>query len=80
MEPSLSDGDTVLVDHRAEAVEGDIVVARHPWEDASVLKRVDHITDLRGVASRTPASPHRPRADVEVREPSGDIYSFGTLA
>ena len=44
MEPALSDGDTVLVDPRGEPVEGDIVVARHPWEDASVLKRVDHIT------------------------------------
>ncbi len=45
MEPALKDGDTVLVDPRAEPAPGDIVLARHPLEpDTRVLKRVDHIT------------------------------------
>jgi signal peptidase I len=49
MEPALTDGDTVLVDPRGAPAVGDIVIARHPSQDTTVAKRVDHITDAGAV-------------------------------
>ena len=44
MNPTLRDGEVVLVDREAEIEVGDIVVAKHPVEQSSELvKRVDHI-------------------------------------
>lgn len=44
MNPTLRDGEVVLVDRDAEIEVGDIVVAKHPVEQTSELvKRVDHI-------------------------------------
>jgi nickel-type superoxide dismutase maturation protease len=48
MNPTLKDGEVVLVDREAAIEVGDIVVARHPIEQGSeVVKRVDRI-DERG--------------------------------
>lgn len=48
MNPTLKDGEVVLVDRAAEIEVGDIVVARHPLERTSeVVKRVERI-DERG--------------------------------
>jgi nickel-type superoxide dismutase maturation protease len=45
MNPTLRDGEVVLVDRGAEINVGDIVVARHPLEPGSeLLKRVHTIT------------------------------------
>jgi nickel-type superoxide dismutase maturation protease len=47
MNPTLKDGETVLVDRAAAKIEaGDIVVARHPIEQQSeIIKRVERVTD-----------------------------------
>jgi nickel-type superoxide dismutase maturation protease len=47
MNPTLKDGEVVLVDREAEKIEvGDIVVARHPLEQTSeVVKRVERINE-----------------------------------
>lgn len=46
MNPTLKDGEVVLVDREAEIVAGDIVVARHPFEpNSEVVKRVVRINE-----------------------------------
>ncbi len=46
MNPTLSDGEVVLVDKNAEIGVGDIVVAIHPLKPGlQVVKRVGQITD-----------------------------------
>lgn len=46
MNPTLRDGEVVLVDREAEIEVGDIVVARHPLEQTSeVVKRVARINE-----------------------------------
>jgi nickel-type superoxide dismutase maturation protease len=46
MNPTLRDGEVVLVDRDAEIEVGDIVVARHPIEQVSeVVKRVERISE-----------------------------------
>ncbi len=48
MNPTLKDGEVVLVDREAEIKIGDIVVVKHPFEQNSeVVKRVERI-DERG--------------------------------
>lgn len=44
MLPTLQPGETVLVDPRAPARAGDVVLARHPHQDLLVLKRVSRLT------------------------------------
>lgn len=41
MEPTLYDGEYVLVDPAAVARVGDIVVSRHPFKNVDVVKRVE---------------------------------------
>jgi nickel-type superoxide dismutase maturation protease len=46
MNPTLKDGETVLVDREAEIEVGDIVIARHPVEQSSeIVKRVERINE-----------------------------------
>ena len=46
MNPTLKDGEVVLVDRNAEIEVGDIVVARHPIEQNSeVVKRIERINE-----------------------------------
>jgi nickel-type superoxide dismutase maturation protease len=46
MNPTLRDGETVLVDRAAKIEAGDIVIARHPVEQASeIVKRVERINE-----------------------------------
>jgi len=46
MNPTLKDGEVVLVDRDADIEVGDIVVARHPIEQSSeVVKRVERINE-----------------------------------
>ncbi|HUR97899.1 MAG TPA: nickel-type superoxide dismutase maturation protease [Pyrinomonadaceae bacterium] len=46
MNPTLKDGEVVLVDREAKIDVGDIVVAKHPAEqNGEVVKRVERITD-----------------------------------
>ncbi len=46
MNPTLEDGEVVLVDKNARIEIGDIVVARHPFEiGTEVVKRVERIND-----------------------------------
>jgi inner membrane protease subunit 1 len=47
MNPTLKDGEVVLVDREPDNIEvGDIVVARHPLElDTEVIKRVERINE-----------------------------------
>lgn len=46
MNPTLKDGEAVLVDTAAEIEVGDIVVAKHPVEQTSeVVKRVERINE-----------------------------------
>jgi nickel-type superoxide dismutase maturation protease len=46
MNPTLYDGETVLVDPSAEIAVGDIVIAKHPVEQTSeVAKRVKSINE-----------------------------------
>lgn len=48
MNPTLKNGEVVLVDRDAEIAVGDIVVARHPLEqDGEIVKRIERI-DARG--------------------------------
>lgn len=44
MNPTLKDGETVLVDREAEIEIGDIVVAKHPLEQSTeIVKRIERI-------------------------------------
>ncbi len=46
MNPTLRDGEMVLVDRAAKIEVGDIVVAKHPIEQTSeVVKRIERITE-----------------------------------
>ena len=46
MEPTLQNGEVVLVDREAKIEVGDIVVAKHPFEqNTEVLKRVERINE-----------------------------------
>lgn len=46
MNPTLKDGEVVLVDRAAEIEVGDIVVAKHPLEQTGeVVKRVERINE-----------------------------------
>ena len=46
MNPTLEDGEVVLVDREAEIEVGDIVVAKHPIEQRSeVVKRIERINE-----------------------------------
>lgn len=46
MNPTLKDGEAVLVDRKAEIEVGDIVVAKHPIEQRSeIVKRVASINE-----------------------------------
>lgn len=46
MLPTLKDGDTVMVDPKATAVVGDIVLAKHPYKSSvKMLKRVSAIDE-----------------------------------
>ncbi len=46
MNPTLKDGEVVLVDREAEIAVGDIVIARHPVEQSSeIAKRVARINE-----------------------------------
>ena len=46
MNPTLRDGEVVLVDREAKIEVGDIVVAKHPLEQTSeVVKRVERINE-----------------------------------
>ncbi len=46
MSPALKDGETVLVDREAKIEVGDIVVAKHPFEQTSeIVKRVERINE-----------------------------------
>jgi nickel-type superoxide dismutase maturation protease len=45
MNPTLKDGEVVLVDRDAKIEAGDIVVAKHPIEQGEVVKRVERIND-----------------------------------
>jgi nickel-type superoxide dismutase maturation protease len=47
MNPTLKDGEVVLVDREAAKIEiGDIVVAKHPVEQTSeIVKRVERINE-----------------------------------
>jgi nickel-type superoxide dismutase maturation protease len=46
MNPTLKNGEVVLVDREAEIKVGDIVVARHPVEQISeIIKRVERINE-----------------------------------
>lgn len=46
MNPTLKDGEVVLVDREAEIEVGDIVVAKHPLEqNGEIVKRVERINE-----------------------------------
>jgi nickel-type superoxide dismutase maturation protease len=46
MNPTLGDGEVVLVDRAAEIEVGDIVIAKHPLEqDHEIAKRVARVND-----------------------------------
>ncbi len=46
MNPTLKDGEVVLVDRSAEIAVGDIVVAKHPIEQNSeIVKRIEQINE-----------------------------------
>lgn len=46
MNPTLKDGEVVLVDRNGEIEAGDIVVARHPVEqNGEIVKRVERINE-----------------------------------
>ena len=46
MNPTLQDGEVVLVDRNAEIAVGDIVVAKHPIEQTSeIVKRIERINE-----------------------------------
>lgn len=72
MEPTLLDGDVVLVDKRAytgaSPNEGDIVVARHPHRELEIVKRVQFVDG--GVYVR---------GDNRTEESAQDSRSFGVV-
>lgn len=45
MNPTLKDGEAVLVDREAEIEVGDIVIARHPIGQNEIAKRVGRINE-----------------------------------
>ena len=46
MNPTLKDGEVVLVDRKAKIEVGDIVVAKHPVEqNIEIVKRVERINE-----------------------------------
>ena len=46
MNPTLKDGEVVLVDRKAKIETGDIVVAKHPLEkNSEIVKRVERINE-----------------------------------
>jgi nickel-type superoxide dismutase maturation protease len=46
MNPTLKDGEVVLVDREAKIEVGDIVVAKHPFEpNSDLVKRVERINE-----------------------------------
>lgn len=46
MNPTLKDGETVLVDRAASIEVGDIVIVKHPIErNCELVKRIDRITE-----------------------------------
>ena len=46
MFPTLKDGDAVLINPKEKIVEGDIVLANHPYkESVKILKRVKNFTE-----------------------------------
>ena len=46
MNPTLKDGEVVLVDREAKIEVGDIVIAKHPFEQNSeVVKRIERINE-----------------------------------
>ena len=46
MNPTIKDGEVVLIDRDAEIKIGDIVVAKHPVEQNSeLIKRIEHINE-----------------------------------
>jgi nickel-type superoxide dismutase maturation protease len=46
MFPALKDGDAVLIDPKEKVVEGDIVLAKHPFkESVKILKRLENFDD-----------------------------------
>ena len=45
MNPTLCDGDAVLVEPRATLGIGDIVAAEHPYKRVKIIKRVQSIDD-----------------------------------
>ena len=46
MNPTLKDGEVVLVDREAKIEVGDIVIAKHPYElNSEVVKRIERINE-----------------------------------
>lgn len=46
MTPTLTDGDTVLVDPTNKVAVGDIILAKHPYKtDVKIIKRITEIGD-----------------------------------
>lgn len=46
MNPTLADGETVLVDRAAKVAVGDIVIAKHPVEQTSeIVKRIRRVNE-----------------------------------
>ena len=46
MLPTLKDGDAVLINRSEKVVDGDIVLANHPFkESVKILKRLKHFDD-----------------------------------
>ncbi|MFI5412762.1 MAG: nickel-type superoxide dismutase maturation protease [Candidatus Micrarchaeales archaeon] len=43
MEPTLHEGDYVIVNKRATARKGDIVVSKHPMKNIFIIKRVKKV-------------------------------------
>ena len=43
MWPTFRDGDTIEANTDTIAQVGDIVIAKHPWKDLHIVKRVKHI-------------------------------------
>ena len=45
MWPTFHDGDQVEADSNTKADVGDVVVAKHPWKNMHIVKRVKRIQD-----------------------------------
>ena len=45
MNPTLKDGELVLVDREAAVEVGDIVVAKHPFGQNEIVKRIERINE-----------------------------------